>query len=516
MTTTLLTQDFFPIPAKEIPYGTFIEGIFFNPINDNLDYPIHGPNVIRLTKGLLNVGKGDLPPGLFKDDSVQLILGNYSFIMEALGVNLKNKQINNEYIKTIELLSIAALYHDIGKHIRRANHPQIGANLVRNFNQVEQQKLVEALRFDGDADDSDSKHNRFALITSIIQHHDKFGVVSTGEGGLPIFSDILYFTSDQSSKEGIIKNITSVMLLNLSDIAAVNTANAGNKKKSLEIAREVFDIRNKKQNGKNTNGSNEKEIELLTQLTEICKQDESCLGLDGRKVSNVLDDWKAVVQAIDHKNVQGNRVQLKQQLLWLEKNPARAIQRILRLIQEAALTTNSKELVDIKYISPTSVESVLVGTLGAHQFQSFCEQFATVVKLDYGLNFFKAILCATVRKAIHQEYEIKQNSEKKLSWNRLNDDEKVLFLGLSDYKKSELARKITVLFIKVLESLVGRYAGVLNFTSLTPRRFGFQMRDLTLDEKIRDTIIDLLCIQEAKDSIALTWIVDEVAIWSFD
>ena len=282
------------------------------------------------------------------------------------------------------------------------------------------------------------------------------------------------------------------------------------------FAKEVFEIRNKKQNGKSKNGNSEKENELLAQLTEICKQDESCLGLDGRKVGNVIHDWKEVLGAIDHDNVQGNRVQLKQHLLWLEKNPARAIQRVLRLIQEAALTTKSKELVDIKYISPTSVESVLVGTLGAHQFQSFCEQFATVVKLDYGLNFFKAILCACIRKEIHTNYEIKQNSKKKLSWNTLNSDEQAMLKGLSDFTKSELARKITVLFVKVLEGLVSRYSGVLNFSSLTPRRFGFQMRDLTLDEKIRDTIIELLCIQEAKDSIALTWIVDEVAIWSFD
>ncbi|MCG8406951.1 MAG: HD domain-containing protein, partial [Phycisphaerales bacterium] len=157
--------------------------------------------------------------------SIDVFLGKYSDIMKNLGINLdEQSKANNEKVKVTELLTFAALYHDLGKHIRRANHPQIGANLIRNYDQDQQQALVESLRYSDDSLYSDSKHNRFALITSIVQHHDKFGVVSTGEGGLPIFSDILYFTSDQTSKSGIRKNITSVMLLNLADISAVNVS----------------------------------------------------------------------------------------------------------------------------------------------------------------------------------------------------------------------------------------------------------------------------------------------------
>jgi hypothetical protein len=42
------------------------------------------------------------------------------------------------------------------------------------------------------------------------------------------------------------------------------------------------------------------------------------------------------------------------------------------------------------------------------------------------------------------------------------------------------------------------------------------MRDLTADPKIRESIIDLLCWQDSKDHVALTWIADEVTIWSMD
>ena len=67
---------------------------------------------------------------------------------------------------------------------------------------------------------------------------------------------------------------------------------------------------------------------------------------------------------------------------------------------------------------------------------------------------------------------------------------------------AETTGKITILFIKVLASLISRYSGVIGQVSVNPRRFGFQLRDLTLDMKIRSAILDLLCIQNSKDHIA--------------
>jgi hypothetical protein len=206
-------------------------------------------------------------------------------------------------------------------------------------------------------------------------------------------------------------------------------------------------------------------------------------------------------------------VRLKRYLLDLERNPARAITRILRLLQECAATTDCHALLDGRFISPTSVESALVGTLGAHQFQTFCELLATVAKMDYGLNFFKAVFCACVRKALDPFYEPSKSIE---SWSKLTPVESLSVFGLSIDKKAQLSGKITALFVRVLEGLLNRYVGVLGYASPDPRRFGFQMRDLTLDGKIRDTILNLLCVAENKDAIALTWIAEEVTIWSMD
>jgi hypothetical protein len=505
-----LSEHFYLPRNGEIPFGNLLNELFLHPsidqTNYNRDFVIHGPNAIRFIDALMETDLSNTP-GLLRYKEDRRAKGvyqlHYQGIIDALEAN-----VPEEKDKVCDLLKIALLYHDIGKSIRRANHPPIGANLIRNFDEDQSRQLVDALKYQDDRN-GEARHNRFSLIASIIQHHDKFGVVSTGEGGLPLFSDILYFTSDVTAMKGIKKNITSVMLANLSDIASVCTATMDQQDAAYQVAQELWGLRSENKPDNN---------EIIDKLARICQTDGVSLGLDRVKLEKVLNDWDILIKTVEDKNVNGDRVKLKRVLLEYERNPARAIKRILRLLQECATTSNCDRLIEL--MSPTSVESILVGTLGAHQFQTFCELLATVSKLDYGLNFFKAIVCACVRKKLDKDYNISINPEKKWPPYRLSKDESSNLDRLSINDREELVSKITTLFVRTLEGLLNRYIGVLGYLSsdprADPRRFGFQMRALTSDEKIRDTIINLLCVKEQKDPIALTWLVDEVTIWSMD
>lgn len=495
------SHHYFPLSSREIPFGNMINGIFFEPRSDNRDYSIHGPNVIRLCAALLESNLHET--GLIKGTlgSTRLKFNQHvNRIQQCIGFT-----DTIETTKTRELLQAAALYHDIGKSIRRANHPLIGANLVRNFDEAESRKLVELLVHPHEPRDTPSRFNRFSLITSIIQHHDKFGVVSTGEGGLPLFGDILFFASGQNQLAGVKKNVTAVMLLNLADIAAVCVAPQEDKEKALKIGTEIAKARG-------GNASTTEEAELLNELASIVVKNSSCLGLTFTKVSSVLEDWAILVDSIEHPTVLGNRVELKRKLVEVERNPSRAIERILRLLDEAVETSGANVLTG--HFSRASVESILVGTLGAHQFQTFCAQLACVAKLDYALNFFKAVACATIRSAI--------GSKKMEDWQPDRDYAGLVHAEMdtlrskSERERDEISSAITSKFVMVLQGLVTRYAGVLDASSPNPRRFGFQLRDLTSDAEIREAIIDLLCIKPGKEAIALTWIEDEVSIWSMD
>src|SRR5690606_1309861 len=45
-TNPLIVYDYFPAWGVDLPFNDHLNNIFFKPNPDNLDYPIHGPNVI--------------------------------------------------------------------------------------------------------------------------------------------------------------------------------------------------------------------------------------------------------------------------------------------------------------------------------------------------------------------------------------------------------------------------------------------------------------------------------------
>ncbi|MEW6159577.1 MAG: HD domain-containing protein [Verrucomicrobiota bacterium] len=533
----LFVEEWFPSSDKSLPFAALMADLFFNPIADNSDFPIHGPNVIRLSTVLLDSDLVKLLE-LFvgsdaeKNKGANLLRDHRPKILESLGIDSKDEESRR---KNLEFMRIAALYHDIGKTIRRANHPQIGANILRHFDRHESDNFLTCLRTSKDWNEA-GKRNRFNLICSIVQHHDKFGVVSTGEGSLPIFSDILFFTStgETESLRGIIKNVTSVMVLNLADIAAVNNAIPSVRFKAYMLAKQINEfsknhLKPAKQLStdavpKDILGDLKKEDidriahevraiaskeDSFKELKKICADPKSTMGLQARKAEDVLCDWNVLLQAI--MKVNGNRTELKVELIKAEQNPARAIKRIQRLLLEAAITTNCDRLVP--FLSEASVEADLVGALGAQQFQAFCEKFATIVKLDYGLSFFKAICCGCVRASIHN-HNAKMVTD--VPWGKLTQKEAQRLSKLEESDAREIAGHFSSLSIKILDSLVSRYTGVLNLPNHNPRRFGFQLRDLTGNANIRSRIIGLLCFEKNKEFVGLTWITDEVSIWSMD
>jgi hypothetical protein len=526
----LLKHKYFPSASSLVPFGDLLEDLFFKGKYDHR-YPIHGPNVIRFTLALFNNENSDSTPGLYKIGAdgknpwKEFNLKYYHQIKDAL-VEKENPigdpQENEDSVKN--LLLIAALFHDIGKSIKNAKHPEIGANLLRNFDENERLRLIPYL---GSAKDKKSMEkniqNRFALLTSIVQHHDKFGVVSTGEGAPPIFSDILYFTSGKENLHAIKKNVTAVMLLNLADIAAVNTANQGKIKSAAGIADNIKKLREKIGSGDYTSEDVKNEKNETNKLLGICMEESSCLGISHRKLTNVMIDWRDLIKAIDETD--GSKLALKKYLLEREKTPSRAIERILRLVEESIITAEAGTLANQEYLSQTTVEGTLLSVLGTYQFLSFCEKYATVVKLDYGLRFFQSVVCACVRKKIYSDYEQRheeafkkdeENNRPTKSADRLTEEEVAELSKLDDYDKNQLAKKITSLIIKVLVAVISRYSSIFDLNTQALRRFGVEMTDLSANNQVWHSLIKQLCLDDDKESFALGWMIDEVTIWSFD
>jgi len=120
----LLVNRCFPKAKDDLPFGDELNRLFFDPLKDNTDFAVHGPNVIRLTSALVKQRfntPGLLSGPVHKRGDVIKALDVYMAEAHAImGTTSKQEQERVE-----EFLKIAALYHDIGKTIRRANHPQI-------------------------------------------------------------------------------------------------------------------------------------------------------------------------------------------------------------------------------------------------------------------------------------------------------------------------------------------------------------------------------------------------------
>lgn len=122
--TGLFVQQYFP-KNLDIPFGEYLNQLFFNPRQDNLDFVIHGPNVVRLTRALVNNRLRE-ESGLLTgtDEEQRQTFDTYYNTFKPINQALELRKGDHKAREKVEaLLSIAAMFHDIGKTIRRGNHP---------------------------------------------------------------------------------------------------------------------------------------------------------------------------------------------------------------------------------------------------------------------------------------------------------------------------------------------------------------------------------------------------------
>lgn len=422
---------------SELPFREQIDDILVNPRPESIENSIHVPNTIRFIYEILDKTFEDDNPNF--EPKVRKVLRKLMFFVEEIfnleSVKAPPKDTNNwsNKIREIEdkaekldeqnnenpenninriedakkLIKVASLYHDIGKSISRSNHPQIGVNILRNIQGEERSKLIIKIGADN-----------YSLLCSMIQHHDKFGNLCTGEASLTILSDVLYFTSSQKRIAGALRNVTSVMLLNLADMAAVCN-NKTKSKRATELVREIKKLtlenleleKEKKSQGiqqprlteiENLIPNNNRKLDLYkTEYSSILYDKEMYFGLTEELVTDYYDNYRTIIYRICESKA--DRQELKKSLIKFDQKPVGLIQRITRLLRTATKSVGGKEL--RSYFSEASVESVLLGLLGS-RFEDFCNRFALVVKMSYAKRFFEKIALTEIRMGLGKKTEV--------------------------------------------------------------------------------------------------------------
>jgi hypothetical protein len=112
-----------------------------------------------------------------------------------------------EHQATKTFLSVAALYHDIGKYVNTDRHPTIGWYLVSSMYPEERAKLKLLLT-----------RTELRTLLTIIRDHDKFGVLSSGEASLPLLASITHLMQEEVKVQE--QRLTALMLVSLADMSA--------------------------------------------------------------------------------------------------------------------------------------------------------------------------------------------------------------------------------------------------------------------------------------------------------
>ena len=356
---------------------------------------------------------------------------------------------DRQHIKRDALIQIGSLYHDIGKWIVHERHPIEGFYLLQYLFPIERDCLISLL----------GGRDTYDLLIAVIRDHDKFGIISTGEGSLSVITDLL--NPAKTDVEFYRAAIVTLLMINMADIA-------------------------------------------------VSAPD----GLRDPQATWLVDDAELILNRLE--NAQGSRLSLVRSLTAADQESARTILRISRLVDSAyknAILVQKRRYekwnqanngqkppqdytfrqdnwpqIPFSTILDAVNDELQVEFLGAAH-QKFCRDFSHFSKLDYALYFFGEIA-------------------RQCNMVRLNEKRQ-------EYPLENLVEPM----IEVLKSVVNTYQELTVEDELSPRRIGIQMEGLLRTDRIKETVSALLTgnVPQARRTRAdvISWITNEVSVWLF-
>jgi hypothetical protein len=253
------------------------------------------------------------------------------------------------FVSTAEELQaffrLLALYHDIGKAIILERHPMVGWHLVKDvYRKSVEQKLYPLIlghdyrdwnarleKAHGNVDQIvDHREQRMLKIFGqAVRFHDYFGVLSTGEGSMPLMLDVVDLCGMEPSEAQEI--FSTLMILNLADVY----------------------------------GS----------VGEILPQ----------KVSVYCEDWRFLCDTISAPEVHGDRSLFFDAIRKKTQTANATIQRLWRLVYEGAPPEWRDK------INPGTIEEIFRDATLSRMYP-FIKNYALFCKLDYCLRYTSMLM----------------------------------------------------------------------------------------------------------------------------
>ncbi len=445
---SVTNEDNFPT-EEELGFFPFSEQLIDLAYSE--EYRDHNDHVkkvvVEANRIILNT-----PSSIVTPEPDQNLIRELNALFNLLHVWASNKGIDRNF-----LIQMGAIYHDIGKWIVKERHPVEGFYLLQYLYHEERESLIQLL--EGDRLDGKKDEKAYNMLLNIIRDHDKFGIISTGEGSLAVLIDLL--NPAKKDVEFYKVAFVSLLMINLADISV----SAPNGLHPIQAKWLVEDVNLILESLEEVDGSR---ISLLRKLIEADQDEERTIIRLSRFV-NACYQNAIMVQIKKNKN-------WKKENSGVEPNP------------DYEYKEEDWPEIDFEIILDKVNEMMQFGFL-APERNKFCRNFAHFCKLDYALYFFGEVA---------RQYNI---------------------VRLKDKNNRYPLKFFIEAILEVLKNIVNAYQDMIIKDDLSPRRIGVQMQALLRTPKIKETVSSLLTRNVSKQMQTMSeissWITNEISVWLF-
>jgi hypothetical protein len=332
-------------------------------------------------------------------------------------------------------LMLAAFYHDIGKTIANPRHGMEGS-LILGFHTSKVPYCLNQIvqRYDNS---KKFERNDLLFIAELLNYHDKYGTLSTGEDGYLQLIEIIesikrYSVKHEDSdyndrKEQIVwsqRYLFDLWLLNIADIMV-----------SMQDKWKLQDGELGEQHTVNPNWMDyNKAREYIEAFLGLRTLDESQTFPNPQKSNDLKHDLIVSFNLLEEHNKYkhtDNTSDVKNKAINYAKR--HSVERIRRLIvnslmQRVTKYKNDSESVlqklanNLDNLSEEQWNSKIVSSIKTiSDLQEFCDRLAWIGKMDYSLGFFQAIVSRAFKK-IEQELTTIEEINKLLA-SKLQDSD---------------------------------------------------------------------------------------------
>lgn len=411
----------------------------------------------------------------------------------------------------IFILMLTAFLHDIGKTIVYHRHGMEGATIISEHTSVSWYRLKQiAKEYNLNAQ---LEREDLLFIADLIDYHDQFGTLATGESGYQRLIDIIekikrYTLKNISKKEQIAfseRCLFDLWLLNIADIMVSVNDKWILQKCWLEL-----------------NASEEK-ISSFFNDTEKCK--------------NLIHDLKISRQILDKlNNHRHSDFYIQISILAKQYSDRHVVERIRRLIFSTLYCVSNREknkcitnkndklsnlcqLLDYfdenDSLSENTLDGIIVRSIQSiRDFVEFCNRFSWIGQMDYSLGFFQKLLHRVFNRI---NYEL-ENTNDISNINTTSDQKQFCFRtkwirdknsesfgndpnDIIDHNRLQcklIVENYTMTVVTILDQLLFREESIVRVKNI---EFN-ETRDRLTDEKI-DIILSLSGIYNSRRTMHL-------------